>query len=220
MAWKPCTVTMDLLVFTASVSLCLTSQARHLLGLLSFRIEPRRRWCCSHPCSPYRVVGRTTCRTKIKVDEGNWFLLRFFGQDVRQGGFDWRGKSREGRETIKAVAAISYSFHRYFEAIRCSACKTSNTLGDFDAVESTDRGSRCFDCIDPRDSFIPVNRSHPEDNYIMVGDISIGIPSTADQIQMPTRFCFSHPACGRCRSDEQARMWKAQDDADSWSNGS
>ena len=86
-------------------------------------------------------------------DQANWWLLHVYGES-RWGYFDFDNKASRAKETLRAVAAVNFAFHRVFGAIRCKGkCMTIRTLGDFLSNSSCDEWDFCFECIDPRAPF-------------------------------------------------------------------
>jgi hypothetical protein len=65
----------------------------------------------------------------IKYDEGNWLLLRFFGAEIKQQGFDYRNMCNAGKEAIRCVAAVSRTFHRLFPRDSLFGMQISEDLG-------------------------------------------------------------------------------------------
>jgi hypothetical protein len=164
-----------------------------------------------------------TLSTKSRYDHGNWRLLRMYGSHDRHCGFGYDRKSNLGSETIRVVAAVSFSFHRTFGAIRCSAeCDTTRTLGDFDSDESCDEWILCHTCIDPNAPFHPIIRSATNGTLALAGNRLYEVEIGQTEMQLPTKNCKSHPVCGRCRY-EQNRQLEAdleQHYEDPWSSDS
>jgi hypothetical protein len=80
-----------------------------------------------------------------------------------------------------------------------------------------DRYSRCDNCSDPREPFLPCNLSDAE---IDAGQRQ-NHPATADCRVLLPKPCNTHPVCGKCRGDQLVRRWNEErEDFESWSNGS
>jgi hypothetical protein len=139
-------------------------------------------------------------------------------------GFGYDRKTCRAFETIRAVAAVSFSFHRTFGAIRCAGnCKATRTLGDFDYDASCNVSRACYTCINPSAPFVPIVRSdngekvYADNRYFELDDFNI------TEWQVPSASCASHPTCGFCRSEEeqeQDRLGWVSDNDDCWSNSS
>ena len=154
------------------------------------------------------AAGRWTATLpqKSKYDHGNWWLLRMFGTYCGRADFGYDRKSNLGMETFRAVAAVSFDFHRVFGAIRCSGeCKATRTLGDFAAMASCDEWSICHECIDPNAPFYPVIRPRADRTLALVENRMYDVELGKTEMQLPTTRCASHPVCGRCRDAEERR---------------
>jgi hypothetical protein len=178
------------------------------------------------------AAGRWTpvLSKEAKLACGNWWLLRMFGSQCRTFGFGYNRKTNLALETLRAVAAVSFGFHRMFGAIRCSACKTTRTLGDFDGSLSSNVRRCCFICSDPSSPLIPVTRSDSGDEAYADNHI-VDCDPDQTEVRTPTLLCNSHPVCGRCRYAEESDLDAAYarrdrfgirhvSDSDEWSNSS
>ena len=129
------------------------------------------------------------------------------GSYCSHAGFGYDRKSDMDNETIRAVAAVSFTFHRVFGAIRCSGeCDATRTLSDFAAMASCDEWSSCHVCIDPNAPFYPVIRPRADRTLALVENRMYDVELGKTEMQLPTTTrCASHPICGRCRDAEERR---------------
>ena len=143
---------------------------------------------------------------KSRHDHGNWWLLRMFGTYCGRASFGYDRKSTLGIETIRAVAAVSFDFHRAFGAIRCSGeCKFTRTLGGFSAMASSDEWNISHQCIDPNAPFYPVIRPRADRTLCLVENRMYDVALGKTEMQLPTTRCASHPVCGHCRNAKETR---------------
>ena len=163
------------------------------------------------------AAGRWTATLpqNTRYFHGNWWLLRMFGDSNRRADFGYHRKSRFGFGTIRAVAAVSFSFHRAFGAIRCSGeCRFSKTLGSFCSDHSCNAWTPCFECVDPKEPYFPMHRPRTYKTRCTVDNKTYDVELGKTETQLPSAFGASHPVCGHCRDaeDTRNRYWSSDED--------